>query len=131
MEAFEAGLTLTPRVDRHARVTVRQCHYSVPARLVGRQVRVLLRADELVVFDGRSEVARHERSTVRGLATLVLDHYLEVLVRKPGALPGATALVQARTAGVRTTRSGLRLARLTVTPTAPASSSRSCCCTAT
>jgi len=98
VEAFEAGLTLTPRVDRHARVTVRQCHYSVPARLVGRQVRVLLRADELVVFDGRSEVARHERSTVRGSATLVLDHYLEVLVRKPGALPGATALVQARKA---------------------------------
>jgi len=102
VEAFEAGLTLTPRVDRHARVTVRQCHYSVPARLVGRQVRVLLRADELVVFDGRSEVARHERSTVRGSATLVLDHYLEVLVRKPGALPGATALVQARKAGVFT-----------------------------
>ena len=101
-EAFEAGLTLTPRVDRHARVTVRQCHYSVPARLVGRQVRVLLRADELVVFDGRVEVARHERSTVRGSATLILDHYLEVLAHKPGALPGATALVQARASGAFT-----------------------------
>ena len=30
-EAFEAGITLTPRVDRHARITVRQCQYSVPA----------------------------------------------------------------------------------------------------
>ena len=30
---------------------------------------------------------------------LELDHYLEVLVRKPGALPGATALAQARAAG--------------------------------
>jgi hypothetical protein len=28
-----------------------------------------------------------------------LDHYLEVLLRKPGALPGATALEQARAAG--------------------------------
>ena len=32
----------------------------------------------------------------------MLDHYLEVLVRKPGALPGATALVQARAAGTFT-----------------------------
>ena len=28
-----------------------------------------------------------------------MDHYLEVLLRKPGALPGATALEQARAAG--------------------------------
>jgi hypothetical protein len=54
------------------------------------------------VFDGRRQVARHERATVRGSQTLVLDHYLEVLVRKPGALPGATALVQARAAGTFT-----------------------------
>ena len=33
---------------------------------------------------------------------LDLDHYLEVLARKPGALPGATALVQARAAGTFT-----------------------------
>jgi hypothetical protein len=31
-----------------------------------------------------------------------LDHYLEVLLKKPGALPGATALVQARRSGVFT-----------------------------
>lgn len=29
---------------------------------------------------------------------LDLDHYLEILARKPGALPGATALAQARAA---------------------------------
>jgi transposase len=101
-EAFETGLVLTPRVDRYARITVRQCHYSVPARFIGHRVRAILRASELVVFDGRRQVARHERSTTRGSATLVLDHYLEVLVRKPGAMPGATALAQARAAGTFT-----------------------------
>ena len=35
--------------------------------------------------------------------SLILDHYLEVLQRKPGALPGATALAQARAAGTFTT----------------------------
>ena len=39
---------------------------------------------------------------MRGSEVLVLDHYLEVLVRKPGALRGATALVQARAAGTFT-----------------------------
>lgn len=42
-ERFETGLWLTPRVDRYAQITVRQCLYSVPARLVGRRVRALLR----------------------------------------------------------------------------------------
>ena len=101
-EAFETGVSLRPRVDRHARVTVRQCQYSVPARYVGRQLRVLLRATQVLVYDGPRLVAEHERSTVRGSLTLVLDHYLEVLAHKPGALPGATALVQARKAGVFT-----------------------------
>jgi len=32
----------------------------------------------------------------------VLDHYLEVLARRPGALPAATALVTARAAGLFT-----------------------------
>ncbi len=101
-EFFETGLTLTPRVDRYARVTVRQCHYSVPARLIGHRVRVVLRASELVVFEGRKQVAAHERAVIRGAQCLVLDHYLEVLVRKPGALPGATALAHARAAGTFT-----------------------------
>jgi transposase len=101
-DGFEPGLLLTPRVDRFGRITVRQCHYSVPIRLIGTQVRVFLRASEVVVFDGRVEVCRHARSVNRGSQTLVLDHYLEVLLRKPGALPGATALVQARQAGMFT-----------------------------
>jgi transposase len=99
---FESGLLLTPRVDRYARITVRQAYYSVPARLIGRRVRVLLGASELVVFDGRAEVARHARSVRKGSETLLLDHYLEVLLRKPGALAGSTALAQARAQGTFT-----------------------------
>jgi transposase len=101
-EPFEPGLTLSPRVDRYAQVMVRQCRYSVPVRLIGRRVRVLLRASELLIFEGRTQVARHERCTTKGDAVLVLDHYLEVLVRKPGAFPGSTALVQARKSGTFT-----------------------------
>lgn len=101
-DGFEPGLWLTPRVDRYARVTVRMCHYSVPARLIGRKVRVCLRASDVVIYDRRVEVARHARLVHKGAQSLQLDHYLEVLTRKPGALPGATALVQARMAGTFT-----------------------------
>ena len=98
-EPFETGRWFHPRVDRYAQVTVRTNRYSVPARLIGRQVAVLLHASHLVVFEGRVEVARHERMLTKGGSRLDLDHYLEVLVRKPGALPGATALEQARAGG--------------------------------
>jgi hypothetical protein len=67
-EQFEPGLTLTPRVDRSALVTVRMAKYSVPARMIGRPVRVFLRASEVIIFDGRTEIARHPewwRSTGR------------------------------------------------------------------
>ncbi|MER6201965.1 hypothetical protein ABT234_31925 [Streptomyces sp. NPDC001586] len=45
------------------------------------------------------EVARHERLIAEGGCRLDLDHYLEALIRKPGAFPGATALERARSAG--------------------------------
>lgn len=90
---------MNPRVDRHARVMVRNCQYSVPAKFIGRRVRVHLRSNELIILDGRTVIARHERSSSKGVQVLDLDHYLEVLKFKLGALPGATALMQARKAG--------------------------------
>lgn len=101
-ERFDPGLSLTPRVDRSSLITVRMAKYSVPARLIGRQVRVSLRASELVIFDGRQEVARHPRIIARGGQSVDLDHYLEVLKIKPGALPGSTVLAHARATGVFT-----------------------------
>jgi hypothetical protein len=62
---------------------------SVPVRLIGGQVRVLLHANDLVIFDGHQQVARHDRLTGRLEAHLELDRYLEALIRKPGALPGS------------------------------------------
>jgi hypothetical protein len=47
-------------------------------------------------------VAVHDRAFGRFTEVLTLDHSLEVLIRKPGALPGATALAQAKAAGAFT-----------------------------
>jgi hypothetical protein len=98
-EQFDTSRTFALRVDRHSRISVRTNCYSVPVRFIGRRVRAVLHANELVVYDGSTEIARHERLIAKGGERLVLDHYLEALVRKPGALPGATALEQAKAAG--------------------------------
>jgi len=101
-EPFDTTLTLTPRVDRYAQATIRCCQYSVPARFIGHRVRVKLSSTRVTVFERNTVVACHERAVGKGVQVLDLDHYLEILLRKPGALPGATALVQARTSGVFT-----------------------------
>jgi hypothetical protein len=101
-EAFDPALVLRSRVDLRARVSVRQCYYSVPARYAGRRLTVRLTATTVEVFDAERLVARHERAAGRYAEVLVLDHYLEVLKTKPGALPGATALAQAKACGAFT-----------------------------
>ncbi|MFF3920577.1 hypothetical protein ACFYZB_45750 [Streptomyces sp. NPDC001852] len=101
-DEYDTGIDLTPVVHRNGRVTVRQCYYSVPARFIGAKVRVKLRANEVWIFDGRKVVARHPRLTLRYTYHDILDHYLEILLVKPGAFAGAAALAQARAEGVFT-----------------------------
>jgi hypothetical protein len=101
-EPFDAARLLQARADGRARVCVRQNYYSVPARYAGRRLPVRLSATAVEVLDGPRVVARHERAAGKYAEILTLDHYLEVLKYKPGALPGATALAQAKAAGVFT-----------------------------
>lgn len=101
-ESFDTALTLAPRVDRYSQVMVRCNQYSVPARFIGHRLRVKLSASAVTVYDRNTVVARHQRAVGKGAKVLDLDHYLEILLRKPGALPGATALAQARASKVFT-----------------------------
>jgi transposase len=102
VDRFDSAAVLRPVVDSKARISVRQSLYSVPARLSRRRVEVRLGARSLQVIANNAVVAVHERSLHKGTEDLVLDHYLEILVRKPGALPGSTALAQARACGAFT-----------------------------
>ena len=101
-EPFDFARQASVKVDARARVCVRQSFYSVPARYAGRRLVARIGGSAIEITDAGRVVARHERSTVRGSQTLVLDHYLEILARKPGAMPGALTTHQAREAGVLT-----------------------------
>ena len=64
--------------------------------------RAAVRPNGRGVRRGQTCVATHERAFGRYVEVLLLDHYLEVLKTKPGGLPGATALVQAKASGAFT-----------------------------
>ncbi|MER5217807.1 hypothetical protein ABT063_46725 [Streptomyces sp. NPDC002838] len=128
-EPFETGRVFTPRVDRYSQIAIRTNRYSVPVRLIGKRVRVIPHASHLVVYDRNVEVARHERLIAKGGCRLELDHYLEALIRKPGAFPGATALERARpqaSSPRSTTRGGRQPSKLTAIRRTPGHSSRCC-----
>jgi transposase len=103
-EPFDCTRLVEAKVDAKARVCVIQSLYSVPVRLARRRVTVRLGARRLEILDptGGAVVAVHPRSLHKGSQDLQLDHYLEILSRKPGAMAGSTALAQARAAGVFT-----------------------------
>jgi transposase len=88
-----------PRVDAKAMVTVRQNRYSVPVGLVGMRVLAEIGARQIVVSHDGKPVARHDRLAGRFGVAAELDHYLELLVHKPGALAGSVALHQQREQG--------------------------------
>lgn len=97
-EPFDTTAVSSHRVDRKSRVSVRGALYSVPARLVGRRVDARVGAETIEVLDGATVIASHARAR-KGDEVLVLDHYLEVLRLKPGAMLSATPLARARAAG--------------------------------
>jgi transposase len=98
-EAHCTAEEATPRVDAKAMVTVRQNRYSVPACLVGLRVRAQIGASEISIFHDGKLLATHERLAGRYGTSAQLEHYLELLRRKPGALARSLALRQERDRG--------------------------------
>jgi len=85
-------------VDGKGCVKVRTNCYSTPLK-PGTRPRVKLLAAYVEVWQERACVARHERSFARYQQVLDLEHYLDVLERKPGALSGSSPLRQWRERG--------------------------------
>ena len=98
-EPYDASETATPRVDAKSLVTVRQNRYSVPVALAGLRVAVTIGAREITISHAGGVVARHERLHGRFGTSATLDHYLELLQRKPGGLERSLPLAQQRNQG--------------------------------
>lgn len=101
-DVFEAGPTVSVKANHKSEVCVRQCYYSVPVSYAGRRLSVRVGARLIEVFADGKRIAAHVRAVHKYDHVLELDHYLEVLTRKPGAMAGATALIAARASGAFT-----------------------------
>jgi transposase len=88
-----------PRVDGLGCVRVRTNLYSAPVD-VGRTVEVRLYPSWVEVRDEGRCVAQHERCYERHQQVLDLEHYLDVLEHKPGALIGSKPLAAWRQRGL-------------------------------
>lgn len=97
-EGFELAETSFPIVDGKGCVKVRTNCYSTPLK-PGTRTQVKLLPAYVEVWQERECVARHERCFARYQQVLDLEHYLDVLERKPGALAGSSPLKQWRERG--------------------------------
>lgn len=97
-EGFDLASRHAPTVDTSSCVRVLTNFYSTPLA-VGTKVEVKAYASYVEVWHRAHLVARHERCFERYQKVLELDHYLDALVKKPGALAGSTALEQCRAQG--------------------------------
>lgn len=97
-EGFELAESSFPRVDAMGCVKVRTNFYSAPLP-AGTPVEAKVSAEEVEIWQQGRRVARHERCWGRQQKVLDLEHYLEALGRKPGALAGSKPLEQWRRQG--------------------------------
>jgi hypothetical protein len=87
-----------PTVNSSRCVRVLTNFYSVPAP-VGCVVEARVYAAEVELWHEGKRLARHDRCFSRQKKVLDLEHYLDVLSKKPGALQGSSALEQWRAQG--------------------------------
>ncbi len=97
-EDFDLVETAFPTVNGFGCVKVRTNAYSVPVA-AGRTVQAKITASSVDLWYEGQSVATHERCYGRCREILELEHYLDVLGRKPGALAGSKPLAQWREAG--------------------------------
>jgi hypothetical protein len=72
------------RVSSHSTIRVKKVTYSVPARFIGRRVRVRVSEQQVAVYHGAELVAELPRSRDRR-AVIDYRHIIQALLRKPGA----------------------------------------------
>jgi len=97
-EGFDLAEASFPTVDGMGCARVRTNFYSVPLR-VGTVIQAKVYSTYVEMWHEGACVARHERCYSRRQQILDLEHYLDVLEKKPGALAGSKPLEQWRRLG--------------------------------
>ena len=86
---LDTGFTSTALVHPDLTVHHEGTRYSVPRHLVGKEVTLKLSPFNITVFHKGQEVYKHDRAMKKQDHRYVLEHYLEILDRKPRAVEQA------------------------------------------
>jgi len=97
-EGFPLEEVSSIRIDGKGCARVKGNWYSAPLP-PGTQVEARISSNHVQIEHQGRPVARHARCYLHARQVLELDHYLETLERKPGALAGSTPLKQWREQG--------------------------------
>jgi transposase len=98
-EGMDLAQTTFPMVNSSSCAKVLTNAYSAPLK-AGTKVQAKIYASTVELWHDGGCVATHERCYRRQQQVLNLEHYLDVLSRKPGALAGSRPLEQQRAAGL-------------------------------
>lgn len=80
------------KVNKYSFVTVENNFYSVPEYLVAKQVTVKSYYDRIIVFANNNRVCQHKKIDGSNEFSITITHYLNTLIRKPGAIKNSLAL---------------------------------------
>ncbi len=82
------------KVDKYSTFTYSTNKYSIPDHLVGNYIDAKITSKTLEIYFQNNLIASHTRNYGKHQWILDLQHYLETLKKKPGALAGSVALQQ-------------------------------------
>lgn len=94
MPLFDAARVEELRVDKYSTIVVKGSHYSVPDKLVGKMILVKIYSTLIFCYYEGEKIAEHDRKYGLNEWSIKLEHFLNTLKRKPGALANSTAMLQ-------------------------------------
>ena len=80
-------------VDGYCTVAFKNCHYSVPPQHVGSPLSINSYCDRIEIVKGFDTIVVHPRSYQKDEYVLKPEHYLDLLERRPHAVPYARPLL--------------------------------------
>jgi len=91
---FDPGFTTTAKVHSDLCVVHDGTRYSVPREFAGKEVTLRLTPFHLYIYSQGKEVWKHNRTDKKKQDQYVLEHYLDILARKPRAIDQAIPIAR-------------------------------------
>ena len=94
MPSYDISRVVELRVNKYSVVTIDENKYSVPDSLVGKFVTAKVYPSNILIYHDNKKQAQHIRSFGSHTWNIEINHYLNTLKKKPGAIHRSTAMQQ-------------------------------------